>query len=197
MRPAGIEPATFLFVAQHLNHCATAINSSTVCIFFFTFWCKIHDEIWRGESIYTSNTSTVSHSTTTNRWYSWNVAQWQGPTAPIHGNYFRFTRVLNCRWKEKAASEALVTTHQTRQYHNPKTTYKAQNTMCQLHYSNCSCNLMLHMYIHIPGNFLPRTSFTSNCCTKIFFHSYMFRLRTVNIIGKHLIWIILVILHIH
>ena len=25
MRPAGIEPATFRFVAQHLNHCATAV----------------------------------------------------------------------------------------------------------------------------------------------------------------------------
>ena len=24
MTPAGIEPATFIFVAQHLNHCATA-----------------------------------------------------------------------------------------------------------------------------------------------------------------------------
>jgi len=24
MTPAGIEPATFPFVAQHLNHCATA-----------------------------------------------------------------------------------------------------------------------------------------------------------------------------
>ena len=24
LTPAGIEPATFLFVAQHLNHCATA-----------------------------------------------------------------------------------------------------------------------------------------------------------------------------
>ena len=24
-RPAGIEPATFRFVAQHLNHCATAV----------------------------------------------------------------------------------------------------------------------------------------------------------------------------
>jgi len=23
--PAGIEPATFRFVAQHLNHCATAV----------------------------------------------------------------------------------------------------------------------------------------------------------------------------
>jgi len=25
MTPAGIEPTTFLFVAQHLNHCATAV----------------------------------------------------------------------------------------------------------------------------------------------------------------------------
>jgi len=25
MTPAGIEPATFLFVAQYLNHCATAV----------------------------------------------------------------------------------------------------------------------------------------------------------------------------
>ena len=25
MTPAGIEPATFGYVAQHLNHCATAI----------------------------------------------------------------------------------------------------------------------------------------------------------------------------
>jgi len=25
MRPAGIEPATFRFVTQHLNHCATAV----------------------------------------------------------------------------------------------------------------------------------------------------------------------------
>jgi len=28
MTPAGIEPATFRFVAQHLNHCVTAV---TVC----------------------------------------------------------------------------------------------------------------------------------------------------------------------
>jgi len=25
MTPAGIEPATFRFVAQHLNHCVTAV----------------------------------------------------------------------------------------------------------------------------------------------------------------------------
>ena len=27
--PAGIEPATFRFVAQHLNHCATAVPNSS------------------------------------------------------------------------------------------------------------------------------------------------------------------------
>ena len=27
MTPSGIEPATFRFVAQHLNHCATAVPS--------------------------------------------------------------------------------------------------------------------------------------------------------------------------
>ena len=27
---AGIEPATFRFVAQHLNHCATAVPSSAM-----------------------------------------------------------------------------------------------------------------------------------------------------------------------
>ena len=29
MTPAGIEPATFRFVAQHMNHCATAVPLNT------------------------------------------------------------------------------------------------------------------------------------------------------------------------
>jgi len=29
-KPAGIEPATFRFVAQHLNHCATAVPVAIV-----------------------------------------------------------------------------------------------------------------------------------------------------------------------
>ena len=32
LTPAGIEPATFRFVAQHLNHCATAVPQVS-CIF--------------------------------------------------------------------------------------------------------------------------------------------------------------------
>ena len=30
MTPPGIEPATFRFVAQHLNHCATAVNKKDI-----------------------------------------------------------------------------------------------------------------------------------------------------------------------
>jgi len=30
LTPAGIEPATFRFVTQHLNHCAPAVPFSTV-----------------------------------------------------------------------------------------------------------------------------------------------------------------------
>jgi len=30
MAPAGIEPATFRFVAQHLNHCAPAVTTCAV-----------------------------------------------------------------------------------------------------------------------------------------------------------------------
>ena len=41
MTPAGIEPATFRFVAQHLNHCATAVpyplESTTNFIFHHSF----------------------------------------------------------------------------------------------------------------------------------------------------------------
>ena len=38
MTPAGIEPATFRFVVQHLNHCATAvpIYSTYLCLYLST-----------------------------------------------------------------------------------------------------------------------------------------------------------------
>jgi len=35
LTPAGIEPATFRFVAQHLNHCATAVPTETWYHTFF------------------------------------------------------------------------------------------------------------------------------------------------------------------
>ena len=34
LTPAGIEPATFRFVAQHLNHCATAVPREEEFILF-------------------------------------------------------------------------------------------------------------------------------------------------------------------
>jgi len=39
MSPVGIEPATFRFVAQHLNHCATAVHHVRIVpkLFFFQF----------------------------------------------------------------------------------------------------------------------------------------------------------------
>ena len=33
LTPAGIEPATFRFVAQHLNHCATAVPNHLYCFY--------------------------------------------------------------------------------------------------------------------------------------------------------------------
>jgi len=35
MTPSGIEPATFRFVAQHLNHCATAVP---ICVSRILKW---------------------------------------------------------------------------------------------------------------------------------------------------------------
>jgi len=36
LTPAGIEPATFRFVAQHLNHCATAVPKLVHLVGFIT-----------------------------------------------------------------------------------------------------------------------------------------------------------------
>jgi len=36
MTPAGIEPGTFRFVAQHLNHCATAVPIRIIGTYQYT-----------------------------------------------------------------------------------------------------------------------------------------------------------------
>jgi len=36
LTPGGIEPATFQIVAQHLNHCATAVPVFAMCNLEFT-----------------------------------------------------------------------------------------------------------------------------------------------------------------
>ena len=45
MTPAGIEPATFRFVAQHLNHCATAVPKklvrSGIELVFLQVWLRV------------------------------------------------------------------------------------------------------------------------------------------------------------
>ena len=45
--PSGIEPAAFRFVAQHLNHCATAVPPANVNISFmlFTNVCSQQSEV--------------------------------------------------------------------------------------------------------------------------------------------------------
>ena len=40
MTPAGIEPATFRFAAQHLNHCATVTGQRLILIFVISL--RIH-----------------------------------------------------------------------------------------------------------------------------------------------------------
>jgi len=44
MIPAGIEPATFQFVAQHLYHCATMVPHKVKYILYI---CMYFREIWR------------------------------------------------------------------------------------------------------------------------------------------------------
>ena len=40
MTPAGIEPATFRFVAQHLNHCATAVPHRSCTSSYQYYLCQ-------------------------------------------------------------------------------------------------------------------------------------------------------------
>jgi hypothetical protein len=44
MTPSGIEPATFRFVAQYLNHCATGVptTSNNVVLLISKHWRIIH-----------------------------------------------------------------------------------------------------------------------------------------------------------
>ena len=53
MSPAGIEPANFRFVAQHLNHCATAVP----IIYLFIHLCMCN---WRNGGIRNSDNIALS-----------------------------------------------------------------------------------------------------------------------------------------
>jgi len=55
---AGIEPATFRFVAQHLNHCATAVPRSNLGP-SFKFYFQIFVENIKNSSQYSQNFSEI------------------------------------------------------------------------------------------------------------------------------------------
>jgi hypothetical protein len=42
MTPAGIEPVTFQFVAQHLNHCATTVPNDIKYKILYIYACYGH-----------------------------------------------------------------------------------------------------------------------------------------------------------
>ena len=71
MTPSGIEPATLRFVAQHLNHCATAVPSilcitSIIHLLLYHCYCHYHyhrDSEWKALlNIATSYTDHVCHT---------------------------------------------------------------------------------------------------------------------------------------
>ena len=53
LTPAGVEPATFLLIAQHLNHCATAVPLGQYNQPKFYTSLKVPYTIFEGEDIYT------------------------------------------------------------------------------------------------------------------------------------------------
>ena len=66
MTPSGIEPATFRFVAQHLNHCSTAVpgeqsNVSNNGVFFFVYGATARSG--PGPPHYRGFTITLKHTT--------------------------------------------------------------------------------------------------------------------------------------
>ena len=56
MTPSGIEPATFRFVAQHLNHCATAVPFASQTSCKLSVWPRLSV---RHPCVYTILTSCV------------------------------------------------------------------------------------------------------------------------------------------
>ena len=44
LTPAGIEPATFRIVAQHLKHCATAVPVCVCVCVCVCMYCSVHNE---------------------------------------------------------------------------------------------------------------------------------------------------------
>ena len=58
MTPAGIEPATFRFVAQHFNHCATAVSTLGLILAKIIRKLGIKYENLRGHALWQTHTHT-------------------------------------------------------------------------------------------------------------------------------------------
>ena len=58
MTLAGIEPATFRFVAQHLNHCATPVPDGSVIGTNMTYSHKFHRNAF-GNNAYSAGCHTI------------------------------------------------------------------------------------------------------------------------------------------
>jgi len=66
MTPSGIEPATFRFVAQHLNHCAIAVPIYKIHISKINNICEINQkcdartQVQSGIQVHVANTAVES-----------------------------------------------------------------------------------------------------------------------------------------
>jgi len=52
LTPAGIEPATFQIVAQHLNHCATAVIRGRYFSLFHDIAIRSGDPVQEGTTVF-------------------------------------------------------------------------------------------------------------------------------------------------
>ena len=62
MTPAGIEPATFRFVAQHLNHCATAVPVSYIYIYIYAGYTQKNGAVSKVNKKFISHLTRAQHT---------------------------------------------------------------------------------------------------------------------------------------
>jgi len=95
MTPAGIEPATFRFVARHLNHCATAVPSQNKINYTISSPPEQHSTSG-GETCSTEADNTILYRTYHNI-YLTETFEWQ-VLADTHSTFFQtagYTYILH------------------------------------------------------------------------------------------------------